>query len=50
MSKPRSRLRWKDNALQSLTVKGPAYAEVAVRYGDTRKLVRLGSEGTASWR
>jgi alpha-L-fucosidase 2 len=42
-------LHWKDNALQSLTVKGPANAEVAVRYGDTLRLLHLDSKGTASW-
>ena len=42
-------IRWKDNALQTLTFKGPANAEYQVRYGDTRKVLRLDSKGFASW-
>jgi len=42
-------IRWKDNVLQTLTFKGPANAEYQVRYGDTKRVLRLDSKGFASW-
>jgi len=43
-------MAWKNNVLQALTLKGPADAEYQVRYGDTRKVLRLDSKGFASWK
>ena len=42
-------ISWHNNEMQSLTLKGPANAEYAVRYGNTRKVLRLDAKGDAAW-
>jgi alpha-L-fucosidase 2 len=42
-------ISWKKSRMQTLTIKGPAGAEFPVRYGDTRKVLRLDGKGYASW-
>jgi len=42
-------ISWKNNELQAMTLKGPVNAEYAVRYGNTRRVLRLDNKGTASW-
>jgi alpha-L-fucosidase 2 len=42
-------ISWKNNALQALTLKGPANAVYPVRYGNIRKVLRLDGKGFTSW-
>ncbi len=42
-------IRWKDNALRALTLKGRADAVYPVLYGNIRKVLRLDDKGSASW-
>jgi alpha-L-fucosidase 2 len=42
-------IAWKAHELQKLTFKGPAFAEIPVRYRDTLRIVHLDALGRASW-
>ena len=42
-------IAWKGHELRELTLKGPAFAKVSVRYRDALRVMRLDASGHATW-